>query len=145
MLGADHGAPLDHPPQASLCQSPGGVLTGEHDVEHDTQGVDIRPSVGLCKAKLLRGGIAHRAEDLCILSACGVILPGGVKVNEDGGPASEKDIPWLHIPMDNTSAMEHLLSSADLPGDIRSLFWRKGPPILQQEGDGVALDVLLQN
>ena len=34
---------------------------------------------------------------------------------------------------------------AHLPGDIRSLFWRKGPPILQQEGEGVALDVLLQN
>src|SRR5699024_7028824 len=95
VLGTDHGTPLDHPPQASLCQSPGGVLTGEHDVEHDTQGVDIRPGVGLCKAKLFWGGIAHRTEDLCILSACGVILPGGVKINENGGPAFEKDIPWL--------------------------------------------------
>ena len=90
-------------------------------------------------------GTTPRAETLCIVGGGGVIRRGGVKVKEEGGPASEKDIPWLHIPMDNASVMEHPQSAADLPGYVRSLFWRKGPPILQQEGEGVPLDVLLQN
>ena len=69
------------------CQFSGGGLAGgmsacEHYVHHHTHGVQIRASVGLGYAELLRCGIAGGADDAGVLLCIGFIFPRNIKIQQ---------------------------------------------------------------
>ena len=83
-----------------------GVLACEHDIQQNTNSVDIRPGIALCDAQLLRGGIANGAHDDSVLASVRY-HSGGVEVNQNHSPVTANyHILRLHIPVDKATFMQ---------------------------------------
>ena len=117
---------------------------GEHFVEQNAQGIDIRPGVRLGKTVLLRGGIAGGPHDAGIGGHLGFIGAGRVKIDEDGVAPPEKDVFRLDVPVNDAQAVERLQRAADLDADAPGILRRQRAG-LQKEGQGIALDVFFQH
>ena len=60
------GAAVHNPAHPSLGQIAGRMLAGEHDVDEDAQGIDVRTDIRLGQAVLLRSGEAGGTQNLCV-------------------------------------------------------------------------------
>ena len=101
------------------------MLPGEHDVDDDAQGVDIRADVRLRNAVLLRGGKAGGSQHLCIGIAFGFINSGSVKLDQYGVGASENNIFRFDVAMNGAQGMNRPQRAADLHGDFSRFLRRK--------------------
>ena len=137
-------APSNHRAEGSLYQLPGGVLPGEHFIEHHTGGIQVGPGIRLGKAVLLRGGIAGGAHHPGIGIVGGVGNPGHVEVNEHGLAATENQVLRLDVPVDNPRLVQRGKRVAELAENFRCLHLRK-TALVQKKGQRVTGDVFFQN
>lgn len=135
---------VHNPAHPSLGQIAGRMLAGEHDVDEDAQGIDVRTDIRLGQAVLLRSGEAGGTQNLCVGGVFQLVEPGGVEVNEDGIVTSENDIFRLDIPVHGTDGVQHPQCPANLPDDFFRLFRRK-EGVLEQKAQSIPLDELLQH
>ena len=122
----------------------GGVLAGEHHIQQHAQGIDVGAAVGLGQAELLRGGIAGGAQHHRVGSAVGLDDAAGVKIDEHRLIAPQDHVAVLHVPVHRTQGVEHPQRSAHVlryPAGLRP----REHAALQQERQGIPLDVLLQH
>lgn len=138
------GASLDHPAQAALRQIPGGMLPGKHEVYQNTQGVNVRPGVGLGEAVLLRRGEASGAQNHGVAFMGRLVQPGGVKVDQHRIPPPENDVFRLYVPVDRADGVQHPQGLAELEGDVPGLVRRKLGNS-QKRIQGISLNKFLQH
>ena len=97
--------PPDDRTEQALHQLPGGMLPGEHFVEHHTGSVKVGTGICLGKAILLRGGVAGGAHNSRIGIPGRIGYPGDIEVNEHQLAAPENQIFRLDIPVDDSCLM----------------------------------------
>ena len=129
------GAAVHNPAHPSLGQIAGRMLAGEHDVDEDAQGIDVRTDIRLGQAVLLRSGEAGGTQNLCVGGVFQLVKPGGVEVDEDGIVTPENDIFRLDIPVHGTDGVQHPQRPANLPDDFfvssgeKRASWSKKPRV----------------
>ena len=121
-----------------------GQLPGEHLVEHDAHGVDVRLVGDVVSPGLFRGDVVHRADGL-VGHGLGLALqePGDAEIGHLDGPVPQQhDVLGLDVPVDDALLVGVLQGQQDLGGEVQGLLPADGPFLLDILLQGDAVDVL---
>ena len=120
------------------------MFPGEHHIDEDAHGVDVRADIRLRQPILLRGSKAGSPQNLGVALVFRLVEPGGIKIDEDRLRSPQDDILRLHIPMNSADGVEHPQCPTHLYGNLAGLF-RGKERILQQKSQGIPLNKFLQH
>ncbi len=119
-----------------------GELTGEHPVEHDAEGEEIRALVHLPLAELLGGHEVGAAEDLVGLGHLRADDVRDAEVHDLGAPVGgDHDVRRLQVAVDDALRVRVLERVEALPGQAQHLLERQ-LLVLCECGERAPLDVL---
>ena len=116
-----HGTTLDDPAHSSAGKLPGGMFPSQHNVQQNSQCINIRTPIRLGEPILFRCCKACGSKNLCIFSVFIFINSGSIKIDKNRFGSTYDHIIWLYISMYNSQGMKHPQSHAQLAGDLLCL------------------------
>ena len=95
------------------------MLPGEQYIDQDSERIDIRSAVCLGESILFRRGVSQGAENACVTACCFVQRSGAdrIEVNQDTPVTVQDHIFRLHIPVDQSTGVEHIKRITDIQRD----------------------------